>query len=100
MRLSRHTRDFGRRTLEQLRDVGANIAGISINGVEETDAYGYGSYNYSDYRNYYRDYGRSYAYNYAEGREGYFSEEEDSASETKLLSSSDSAVSRQSGSET
>ncbi len=44
MRLSRHTRDLGRRTVEQLRDVGATISGIVVNGVEERDAYGYGNY--------------------------------------------------------
>jgi capsular exopolysaccharide synthesis family protein len=92
MRLSRHTRDFGRRTMEQLRDVGANIGGIAINGVEESDAYGYGSYNYSDYRNYYRGY--RYQYNYkgygsGDGREGYFSEDGESTPATPLISSQD-----------
>ena len=54
MRLSRHTRQLGRRALAQLRDIGANMAGIVVNGVEESDAYGYGyaSYHYYDYRDY------------------------------------------------
>lgn len=76
IRLSRHTRDFGRRALEQLRDVGANMTGIVINGVEESDAYGYGNYNYSDYRYRYRDY--SYAYE-DKPNESYF-EDADSSS--------------------
>ncbi len=71
VRLSRHTRDFGRRALEQLRDVGANMTGIVINGVEESDAYGYGSYSYSDYRYQYKD----YSYTYGEkGDEAYFAD--------------------------
>ena len=81
VRLSRHTRDFGRRTLEQLRDVGANITGIVVNGVEETDGYGYGSYNYSGYR--YKD----YKYGYGDGEkndEAYFAEaESDPEAESK-----------------
>jgi succinoglycan biosynthesis transport protein ExoP len=73
VRLSRHTREFGRRALEQLRDVGANMTGIVINGVEETDAYGYGSYSYSDYRYQYKD----YSYTYGEkGDEAYFADAE------------------------
>ena len=62
MRLSRHTRELGRRTLDQLRDVGATVAGIVINGVEERDAYGYGNYRYSDYRYYYKNYNYKYAH--------------------------------------
>ena len=83
VRLSRHTRDFGRRTLEQLRDVGANITGIVVNGVEETDAYGYGSYNYSDYRYRYKDY--KYGYGYGDKKnEAYFAEaESDPEAESK-----------------
>lgn len=74
VRLSRHTRDFGRRALEQLRDVGANMTGIVINGVEESDAYGYGNYNYSDYRYRYRDY--SYNYDY-KTNEAYFDDSDE-----------------------
>lgn len=75
VRLSRHTRDFGRRSLEQLRDVGAGMSGIVVNGVEETDAYGYGSYSYSDYRYRYKDYNYNYGYGYGDKQnEGYFSE--------------------------
>lgn len=73
VRLSRHTRDFGRRALEQLRDVGANMTGIVINGVEESDAYGYGNYNYSDYRYRYRD----YSYD-SKSSDDYFEEPENS----------------------
>lgn len=85
VRLSRHTRDFGRRTLEQLRDVGANITGIVVNGVEETDAYGYGSYNYSDYRYRYKDYKYGYGYGYGDKKnEAYFAEaESDPEAESK-----------------
>ena len=79
VRLSRHTREFGRRSLEQLRDVGAKMSGIVVNGVEETDAYGYGNYSYSDYRYRYKDY--SYNYGYGEKQnEAYFAES-DSESE-------------------
>lgn len=76
VRLSRHTRDFGRRALEQLRDVGANMTGIVINGVEESDAYGYGNYNYSDYRYRSRDYSQNYDYT---SNEAYFDESDDAA---------------------
>lgn len=73
MRLSRHTRELGRRTLEQLRDVGGRIVGVVINGVDERDTYGYGNYRYSDY-NSYRGYG--YTDDVAGGaHDGYFSDE-------------------------
>ncbi len=68
MRLSRHTRDLGRRTMDALRDIGATVAGIVINGVEERDSYGYGNYRYSDYRYYYKNYNYKYGYGY--GRYG------------------------------
>ena len=71
MRLSRHTRELGRRTLEQLRDVGATVSGIVINGVEESDGYGYGAYRYSDYQYYYKIDSDS---NRGKPEEGYFSE--------------------------
>ena len=83
MRLGRHTRDFGRRSLDQLRDVGANVVGIVVNGVEESDAYGYGSYNYSDY-------GRSYGnpadtFSYTDGSEDYFADEDEETVPVKRL---------------
>jgi succinoglycan biosynthesis transport protein ExoP len=87
MRLSRHTRDLGRRTIEQLRDVGATLVGIVVNGVEERDAYGYGNYRYSDYRYYYKNYNYKYGYgNYGskDGREYYADEH---ATEASLASS-------------
>jgi capsular exopolysaccharide synthesis family protein len=62
MRLNRHTRQLGQRAIDQLRDVGATIAGIVINGIEEQDAYGYGTYRYSDYRSNYRNYNYNYKY--------------------------------------
>lgn len=68
MRLSRHTRDLGRRTMDALRDIGATVSGIVINGVEERDSYGYGNYRYSDYRYYYKNYNYKYGYGY--GRYG------------------------------
>ena len=64
MRLNRHSRELGRRTFEQLRDVGATLVGVVINGVAEQDSYGYGNYRYSDYRSYYSS-------NYKYGSEGY-----------------------------
>ena len=81
VRLSRNTRDFGRRALEQLRDVGANMTGIVVNGVEESDSYGYGSYSYADYRYRYRNYNYSYSYE-TKSNEAYFTDaESDSVSE-------------------
>ena len=89
MRLSRHTRELGRRTLDQLRDVGATVAGIVINGVEERDAYGYGNYRYSDYRYYYKNYNYKYAeYGSNDAREYYA---DDTAGEL-AFSGSDSHV--------
>ena len=72
MRLSRHTRDLGRRTLEQLRDVGATISGVVINGVAEADGYGYGSYRYSDYKYNYGSYGYRYG---GKGNHDYYSDD-------------------------
>jgi len=83
VRLSRNTRDFGRRALEQLRDVGANMTGIVVNGVEETDAYGYGNYSYSGYRYRYKDY--NYSYN-DKNNEAYFADADtDAESEPNSL---------------
>jgi succinoglycan biosynthesis transport protein ExoP len=72
MRLVPELRAMGRRALEQLRDVGAQITGIVMNGMDENDSYGYGNYRYSDYRYYYKNYR---AYGDADGREDYYSEE-------------------------
>ncbi|GAB5442295.1 MAG: polysaccharide biosynthesis tyrosine autokinase [Fuerstiella sp.] len=80
VRLSRHTREFGRRSLEQLRDVGARMSGIVVNGVEEADAYGYGNYKYSDYRYRYKDYNYKYGYGDRQN-EAYFAENESSTEE-------------------
>lgn len=82
VRLSKHTRDFGRRSLEQLRDVGANMTGLVVNGVEETDAYGYGNYSYSDYRYRYKDYN----YNYADKSSDSYFAEADSETESETAS--------------
>ena len=83
MRLGRHTHEFGRRAFDQLRDVGANVLGMVVNGVEDTDAYGYGSYNYSEYG---RSYGNSmYAYNYKYSNEAYFAEEDETVVPVKRL---------------
>ena len=83
MRLSRHTRELGRRSIDQLRDVGAVIAGIVVNGVEERDAYGYGNYRYSDYRYYYKNYNyNDNAYGNNDSREYYT---DDTAQEVALL---------------
>ena len=73
MRLGRHTRDLGRRTLMQLRDVGATVSGIVINGVEESDGYGYDTYRYSDVHYYYKK--NSYG-NEGEAKAGYDSDDE------------------------
>lgn len=83
VRLSRHTRDFGRRSLEQLRDVGANMTGIVVNGVEEADTYGYGNYSYSDYRYRYKDYNYGYG---DKGDESYFADAESEEPTSSLQS--------------
>jgi polysaccharide biosynthesis transport protein len=83
MRLSRHTRDLGRRTLEQLRDVGATVSGIVINGVEESDGYGYGSYRYSDYQYSQKSYRYGYGY-YGKSKENYYSDEPADASDADI----------------
>lgn len=85
MRLSRHTREFGRRAFGQLRDVGANVVGIVVNGVEESDAYGYGTYNYSESNGGYQDPSFSYAYNFADGNEEYFAEDEETVPVKRLM---------------
>jgi len=91
MRLGRHTREFGRRAFDQLRDVGANVLGMVVNGVEDTDAYGYGSYNYSEYG---RSYGNSmYAYNYKYSNEAYFAEEDETVVPVeRLISTGDDFI--------
>ncbi|MDA1232859.1 MAG: hypothetical protein O2856_18985, partial [Planctomycetota bacterium] len=55
----------------------ATVSGIVINGVEETDGYGYGSYRYSDYKYYKNSYKNYSAYNnyYGKPKEDYFSDE-------------------------
>ncbi len=85
MRLNRHTREFGRRAFGQLRDVGANVVGMVINGVEESDAYGYGTYNYSESSAAYQDPSFAYAYNFTEGNEGYFAEDDESVPVKRLM---------------
>ena len=84
MRLSRHTRDLGRRTLEQLRDVGATVSGIVINGVEESDGYGYGTYRYSDYQYYYKsnDYGYG---NEGKAKEDYYSDDQAESTDANIV---------------
>jgi len=89
MRLSRHTRDLGRRTLEQLRDVGATVAGIVINGVEESDSYGYGSYRYSDYQYKNKNYSYKYGY-YGKSKSDYYTDDKGDASDPDILLKSES----------
>jgi capsular exopolysaccharide synthesis family protein len=96
MRLSRHTRDLGRRTIEQLRDVGAMLVGIVVNGVEERDAYGYGNYRYSDYQYYYKNYNYKYGHgNYGskDGREYYADDHAGDLASSASENLSDSSVS-------
>jgi Mrp family chromosome partitioning ATPase len=89
MRLGRQTRDLGRRTIEQLRDVGAVIAGIVINGVDEGDTYGYGAYRYTDYKGY----SNGYAYeDVRKGSDAYYLDEEpepESDSDTEAVPQSE-----------
>ena len=84
MRLSRHTRDLGRRTLEQLRDVGATVSGIVINGVEEADGYGYGTYRYSDYQYYYKSYDYGYSKE-GKSKDDYYSEDQADSTDADIL---------------
>ena len=96
MRLSRHTRDLGRRTIEQLRDVGATLVGIVVNGVEERDAYGYGNYRYSDYQHYYKNYNYKYGYGKygsKDGREYYADDHAGDLAGSASENLSDSSVS-------
>ena len=76
---------MGRRAFEQMRDLGANVVGMVINGVEQSDAYGYGAYNYSDYRTYANPYAYKYAYKYTYGSDAYFTEDEDTAPVKRLI---------------
>lgn len=104
MRLSRHTRDLGRRTVDSLREIGATIIGVVINGVEERDTYGYGSYRYSDYRYYYKNYNYKYGYGYGryggynayakDGGEYYTDENAKSPSRKAAISISEGEVSK------
>ena len=89
MRLSRHTRDLGRRTLEQLRDVGATVSGIVINGVEESDAYGYGTYRYSDEQYYYKNHDYRYG-NYGKAKEDYYSDDHTELKDSAIVLKSES----------
>ena len=77
MRLSRHDRAAGLKTLEQLREMGTTIAGIVINGVEESD--GYGSYHYSGYQY------RNSDYDYRDRTRDYFTDDQADKTETALL---------------
>ncbi len=86
IRLNRHTRDLGRRTLEQLRDVGATVSGIVINGVEGSETYGYGSYRYSNYQ--YKN--KSYDYRYNGKKTDYYTEDRGDSSDADILLKSDS----------
>lgn len=88
MRLGRHTRDFGKRSFDQLRDVGAKVIGMVINGVEESDAYGHGSYTYSNYGRFYGNSAHMYAY--ADEYEAYFDDDEETVSVKRLMSLPDS----------
>ncbi len=89
MRLSRHTRDLGRRTLDQLRDVGATVSGIVINGVEESEGYGYGTYLYADYQYYYKNYDYRYGA-YGKAKEDYYSDDRAESPNSDIILKSDS----------
>ncbi len=79
LRLTKSARTMGRRALEALDGMGANVLGIVINGVgSEKSGYGYGysygkygyAYGKSGYGGYRYGYGSDYAYQYHYG-EGY-----------------------------
>ena len=57
-RLDRRTREFSRRSLQQLHEVGANVGGLVINQVAKSDTYGYDKYSYY--------YGNGYGYGYSD----------------------------------
>jgi capsular exopolysaccharide synthesis family protein len=83
MRLTKTARHNGRRALEALEGIGANILGVVVNGVGKTPGYGYdyGGYSYRDaYGNSYgyRGYTSGYRYGYVYGDDrSYYIDEDD-----------------------
>ena len=71
LRLAKRSRDLARRAVDQLQNVGANILGVVVNGVDSVESYGYRSYSYGGYG--YGGYGQGYGGYYA-NQSGYYDE--------------------------
>lgn len=73
LRLSKRTRALAKQSVELVNNLGGNLLGIVVNGVDEMDGYGYGSYRYDNYRYGYRSYGygSNQGYEYSQGEEYY-----------------------------
>ena len=83
-RLSKRARSLAKQSVDLLRKLGGNVLGIVVNGVDEMDGYGYGSYRYDNYNYGYRSYRYGSKYDYGvdyedtHGNEYYEEEEEGS----------------------
>ena len=71
LRLAKRSRDLAKRAVDQLQNVGANILGVVVNGVDSVESYGYRSYSYGGYG--YGGYGQGYGGYYA-NQSGYYDE--------------------------
>lgn len=71
LRLAKRSRDLAKRAVDQLQNVGANILGVVVNGVDSVETYGYRSYSYGGYG--YGGYGQGYGGYYA-NQSGYYDE--------------------------
>lgn len=68
MKLTKNARQGGKKTLEELQEVGSKVLGVIVNGVG--GRHGYGTNNYSQYRYWYGTaygYGNGYKYRYGKG---------------------------------
>ena len=72
LRLAKRSRDLAKRAVDQLQNVGANILGVVVNGVDSVESYGYQSYSYGGYG--YGGYGQGYGGYYANQNKGYYDE--------------------------
>ncbi len=71
LRLAKRSRDLAKRAVDQLQNVGANILGVVVNGVDSVESYGYRFYSYGGYG--YGGYGQGYGGYYA-NQNGYYDE--------------------------
>lgn len=71
LRLAKRSRDLAKRAVDQLQNVGANIIGVVVNGVDSVESYGYRSHGYGGYG--YGAYGQGYS-GYYGNQSGYYDE--------------------------